>query len=60
MRPLGAVTQMEMLRLFGDRLDDREVLAEDARANLEALGATTLLARLDEVAPLHLSVGVPS
>jgi hypothetical protein len=38
-----------MLRLFGDRLGDRETLADEARNMLDELGAVTLLARLDEV-----------
>jgi hypothetical protein len=51
LRPLAAVAQMEMLRLFGDALEDREAVAADARATLEDLGAVSLLRRLDEVAP---------
>jgi hypothetical protein len=47
-----ATAQMEMLRLLGDRLRDRDALAADARRILTDLGAVTLLARLREVAPI--------
>ncbi len=52
MRPHVAIAEMEMIRLLGDRLADRDEIANEARAMLEDLGAVTLLARLDEVAPM--------
>ena len=50
--PHVAIAEMEMIRLLGDRLADRDEIANEARAMLEDLGAVTLLARLDEVAPM--------
>jgi class 3 adenylate cyclase len=50
MRPDVVTAELEMLRLLGDRLADREALASDARAIATELGAVTLLQRLDEVA----------
>jgi hypothetical protein len=51
MLPDVATAEMEMLKLFGDELTDREELAADARAILEGIGAVTLRARLNEIAP---------
>jgi hypothetical protein len=42
-----------MLLLFGERLDDRAELAAEARGILTDLQAVTLLARLDEIAPIE-------
>ena len=52
MPPAIATTQMEMLLLIGDGLDDRTELAAEARGILTDLEAATLLTRLDEVAPI--------
>jgi len=53
MLPTMATTQMEMLLLLGERLDDRAELAAEARGILTGLEAVTLLARLDEVASIE-------
>jgi hypothetical protein len=50
MQPDVATAEIEMLRLIGDALPDRDELREDARRITDELGSVTLLARLDEVA----------
>ncbi len=59
LRPSQAVALVEMLRLFGTELPDHAEIAAEARAIMEDLGAVSLLARLDEVAPRAEAASVP-
>jgi class 3 adenylate cyclase len=58
MLPDVAVAEMELLQLLGDRLDDADAIAQDARETLSQLQAEPLLRRLDDLAPTTISMEV--